>query len=78
MGRYLDICSEVTRFRWARRAAALLAQVRDAELRADLRDRFDERAAICELDGNLSRGEAERLAFDELRCDLQGPARGNG
>jgi len=29
MGRYLDICNEVTRDNWAKRAAALLAQVHD-------------------------------------------------
>lgn len=52
--------------RWARQAAALLAQVRDDALRDDLRLRFDERAAICEIDGELTRTEAERVAFESL------------
>lgn len=52
--------------RWARQAATLLAQVRDDALRDDLRLRFDERAAICEIDGELSRTEAERVAFESL------------
>jgi hypothetical protein len=52
--------------RWARQAASLLAQVRDDALRDDLRQRFDERAAICEIDGELTRTEAERIAFESL------------
>lgn len=52
--------------RWARQAASLLAQVRDDALRDDLRQRFDERAAICEIDGELARAEAERVAFESL------------
>lgn len=57
--------------RWARQAAALLAQVRDDALRDDLRQRFDERAAICEIDGELSRTEAERIAFESLVRTLE-------
>ena len=57
--------------RWARQAAALLAQVRDDALRDDLRQRFDERAAICEVDGELPRAEAERLAFEALTLALE-------
>lgn len=52
--------------RWARQAATVLAQVRDDALRDDLRLRFEERAAICEIDGELSRVEAERVAFEAL------------
>lgn len=52
--------------RWARQAASLLTQVRDDELRDDLRLRFEERAAICEHDGLLPRVEAERVAFEAL------------
>jgi len=50
--------------RWAKQAATLIASVQDAELRDDLRLRFDERAAICEVDGRLTRVEAERVAYD--------------
>lgn len=46
--------------------AALIAGVQDPEMRDDLRLRFDERAAICEIDGKLSRVEAERVAHDEV------------
>jgi hypothetical protein len=31
------------------------------------REQFEERAAIAEYDGGLSRAEAERLALDELQ-----------
>ena len=51
---------------WARKAAALLASVKDDERRADLRYQFEERAAICECDGGMSRAEAERFAFEEI------------
>lgn len=50
--------------RWAKQAATLIVSVQDAELRDDLRLRFDERAAICEVDGRLTRVEAERVAYD--------------
>ena len=56
---------------WARKAAALLAQVHDDNLRADLRHRFEERAAICEYDANLSRDDAERIAFEGIRLLLE-------
>lgn len=52
--------------RWARQAATVLAQVRDDDARDDLRLRFEERAAICEVDGELTRAEAERVAFEGL------------
>lgn len=52
--------------RWARQAASLLGQVRDDGWRDDLRQRFEERAAICEIDGGLPRAEAERIAFEAL------------
>ena len=52
--------------RWARQAAALLGSVRDDGLRDELRLRFEERAAICEFDGKLTRADAERVAYDAL------------
>jgi hypothetical protein len=52
--------------RWARQAGALLAQILDDALRDDLRLRFEERAAICEIDGELPRADAERVAFESL------------
>ena len=52
--------------RWARQAGALLAQILDDALRDDLRLRFEERAAICEIDGGLPRADAERIAFESL------------
>ncbi len=48
---------------WARQAAALLAKVGSAAERDDLQQRFEERAAIAEIDGQLSRQDAERQAF---------------
>jgi hypothetical protein len=52
--------------RWARQAASLIATVQQDELRDDLRLRFEERAAICEIDGKLPRADAERIAYDAL------------
>ncbi|HEY8376516.1 MAG TPA: hypothetical protein VIK91_08505 [Nannocystis sp.] len=49
----------------------MLAKVRDDVLRDDLRHRFDERAAICEIDGGLPRAEAERIAFESLMAAVQ-------
>jgi len=37
---------------------------------ADLLERVEERAAVMEFDGGLSRGEAERAAISELRSQL--------
>ena len=48
-------------------ALVLIEQQPDPNLRADLRERFEHRAAVAEYDGMLSREEAERLAFRELR-----------
>jgi hypothetical protein len=52
---------------WAQRAASLLANIDDADRRADLREHFEDRAAICEYDGGMSRNDAERMAFEEIR-----------
>jgi hypothetical protein len=42
------------------------------ELSADLRDAFEERAAIAEVDGGLDRKEAERLAWAEVTGNPEG------
>lgn len=55
---------------WLLRAEDLLARVADPLRRADLLERFDERAGIAELDGKLSRAEAERVAHDDLAAHL--------
>lgn len=52
---------------WYRAAVALIERQPCPERRAALRAMFEERAAVCEYDGGLSRPEAERLAFRELR-----------
>ena len=57
--------------RWARQAAGLLATVADPDRRADLREVFEHRAAVCEFDGGLSRTDAERIAFDELQAAMR-------
>jgi len=51
---------------WTRKAAGLLSQVGGTDLRADLRFCFEERSAIAEYDGELSRDDAEKLAYHEL------------
>jgi hypothetical protein len=71
MGRYLELALATTRDRWARRCAALLSGIVDGELRADLREQFEERAGICEFDGALGREQAERMAFEEVRVHYE-------
>lgn len=56
---------------WARQAAGLLATVADPDRRADLRELFEHRAAVCEYDGELGRADAERLAFGELQAAMR-------
>jgi hypothetical protein len=53
-------------------AAALVKRVADPDERADLAYRFDERAGICEFDGNMSRSQAERQAYIELAKSMEG------
>jgi hypothetical protein len=49
------------------RRTALFNQVAVvADLPADLRDAFEERAAIAEFDGGLDRAATERLAWAEV------------
>lgn len=62
-----DECHEGS---WGRRASALLAGIEDAELRADLREAFEERAAIMEHEGGLGRDEAEHQAFLALAASI--------
>jgi hypothetical protein len=52
---------------WAQRAAAILAGIDDATLRADLREQFEERVGICQNDGNLTQDETERIAYEQVR-----------
>ena len=47
-------------------AAALVLSVPNAVLRDELVQDFDERAAIHEYEGSMTRREAERLAYHEL------------
>jgi hypothetical protein len=47
-------------------AVALLMRIPDPQERELLAEAFDERAGICEFDGNISRGEAERAAYIQL------------
>lgn len=57
----------VLRGDYLRAAAALVTSAEaDPARQLELAERFDERAAICEHDGCLSRGEAERVAYLEL------------
>ena len=51
---------------WVRKAAQLLSQVEDTDLRADLRYCYEERCGIAEYDGGLDRDDAEKLAYHEL------------
>lgn len=60
---------------YARRASALLATIADDERRADLRFEFEERIAICEVDGGSAAEQAERVAFEHLQRALEGGTR---
>jgi len=50
---------------------SLLLSVADPQQREGLAELFDERAGICQHDGNKSRGEAERLAYEELTREVE-------
>lgn len=52
---------------WYRAAVVLIEQQLDPDRWAELREMFEHRAAVAEYDGGLTRPEAERLAFRELR-----------
>lgn len=67
----LTTTRDVAPSRWARQAAALIGAVQGDEARDDLRLRFEERAAICEIDGKLPRAEAERIAYDAVVAALR-------
>ena len=43
-------------------------------MNADLRERYEERAAIMEFDGGLPRAEAERLALQDVFGNSSPPA----
>jgi phage/plasmid primase-like uncharacterized protein len=53
---------------WDRQASALLSGIDDAERRADLRDQYEERVAICIIDARLPEDEASRIAFEQVRA----------
>ena len=55
---------------WFQASIVLIDQQPDPDRRAELREQFEHRAAVAEYDGGLSRPEAERLAFRELRQAL--------
>lgn len=56
---------------WAALASTLLANVSDIEITEGLRVHFEERAGTAGYCGNLSRPEAERLAFRLLLDKLE-------
>lgn len=55
---------------WYRAAVVLIDRQADPDRRAELRELFEHRAAVAEYDGGLVRSEAERLAFRELRQEV--------
>jgi len=55
---------------WFRASIVLIDRQPDPDRRAELRESFEYRAALSQYDGGLSRTEAERLAFRELRRSL--------
>lgn len=59
---------------WKAKASTLLAQI-DDDVHDDLLYLFEERAAICEFDGNMSRQNAERMAYEQLVQAVHGGSR---
>lgn len=55
---------------WYRAAVALIEMQPDSDVRSELRELFEHRAAVAEYRGGLSRSDAERFAFRELRRTL--------
>ena len=49
-----------------------MRSIPDPDRRAELVYLFDERAGICQHDGGMSRGEAERIAYRELARAVEG------
>lgn len=56
----------------ANELAAWLNTIGNADRRADLRQRWEERAAILEYDCRMSRPEAEAMALADLRKAMEG------
>lgn len=52
---------------WFCAAIVLIELQEDPDRRAELRVRFEHRAAVAEYDDGLTRLDAERVAFRELR-----------
>lgn len=59
-------------------AAALVLSIPDSRQRAALAHLFDERTGICQYDGNMSRGEAERAAYRDLARTVSDPTHNAG
>ena len=55
---------------WLRASMVLIEGQPAPDRRSELRELFEHRAAIAEYHGELTREEAERLAFRELRQEL--------
>lgn len=57
---------------------ALLWKIKDPIERLDAMEKYEERCAICEFDGKMSRMEAEQIALGELKAKAErnecGPA----
>lgn len=47
-------------------AAALVQSLADPDRHEAMAELFDERAGICQYDGGMRRGEAERMAYRQL------------
>ena len=61
------ITDEINPLLWAKKPKSQAeTDIRLCDLTSDLRDRYEERAAIMEFDGGLSREDAEHLAMQEV------------
>lgn len=61
------ITDEIDPLLWAKKPKSQAAMdIRLCDLTEDIRDRYEERAAIMEFDGGLSREDAEYLAMQDV------------
>jgi hypothetical protein len=70
MKTYLQMADEFLENRHARRLASLLSGIDDADTRVALREQYEERMAICTIDGALSEYEAGKVAVAEIESAI--------
>jgi hypothetical protein len=70
MKTYLQMADEFLENRHARRLASLLSAIECDDVRCALREQYDERMAICTIDGGLSESDASVVALAEIESAI--------